>query len=874
LYKKETIVDGQSCLLELLDTAGQGEHAALHAGWVRQEQAYIIVYSTTSRSSLSRAQQFYEEILLRTGEQGTKQIPLVYLVGNKCERVTERDVSTQEGFAVAKSLQSSFLEVSSMNAVNIEKLFHGIVRDLRKREGSEAKKLNSTDILKDATVLSQKRPNLAPASRFESFAKRFRLTKDTTVDPHNLNDNHQKSLNELSVDVRDRKRKTRGRLQNLSAGSTSARKDKSLAVDSVDDHPNIAESTSFEQRCGEQLRNLIGIMGNPVHHQTFKGVCVESCSDADSLHISTDGAPMNLSSSPGDTFATSASSTMSEGNIGFNEASPRVSRSLTNSKHDENVTIIPHYNYPSSQEAPWDFVSRLSQGSGSTIEEVIARDTPAPSNSYARKVFLLTPQSRRQLLPIIQNEVSILKAVRHHHVSQIHSTYSTTQEFVIVMVLADMNLGEYLLYNPRPTCDSPIYAWLGCLATAFAYLHERNIKHQDVKPTNILIRDGQVIVADFGISRNVLTEDTTGSIGPTAKTLMYCAPEVAATIGGARRGRKADMFSLGCIFLEMITTLLWAHGFSVPKLHDQIRVNEGRVYSASPQKLLHEISMMCELSRGETAGPAHGKALQWCLSMLLEDPKSRISAHELRVAIVRYTNGITKASATRLASYVVPSWVGRCCLTDDDEGDENNFVHPHPEVHHEIQVPIEHATDQRPITSQTPRNNTSDNRENTPDWQYTEAKEPFKHGEVNRKYWAKLFCPGTVVVSYESNEPEAYISTSCTLSHNDSLHLTCWSWTFDCEFVKSEVELVISWPSGKETIAITDLLAYPLEYAPAGLEQELRRRGQVFWTCRSRKFVHYDVPLQGMELQKVRPQGYDSRARLLTPTGQFEVHGR
>lgn len=122
--------------------------------------------------------------------------------------------------------------------------------------------------------------------------------------------------------------------------------------------------------------------------------------------------------------------------------------------------------------------------------------------------------------------------------------------------VAEMNLGEYLAYNSRPTGDSPIYSWFDCLATAFDYLHKRKIKHQDVKPANILIRDGQIIVADFGISKDVLNEATTGSIGPHARTLMYCAPEAATVESDSRRGRTADVFSLRCVFLEMITTLL------------------------------------------------------------------------------------------------------------------------------------------------------------------------------------------------------------------------------------------------------------------------------------------------------------------------------
>jgi GTPase KRas protein len=885
LYKKETIVDGVACILELLDTAGQEEYSALREGWIREGQAYILVYSIDSRRSFDEVRHFYDQIVRCTEEQGAGQPPLVYLAGNKSDNVTMREVSTQEGFAFAKTLQCSFFEVSSKRNVNTEELVHGVVRDLRKRKEPAVKKLRSTDILQDAAILSQDRPNFKSASRFASFAKRFRSTKNATIDPHTLDFNRQRNLNELLVKAaRENKIKTITKLLRLgaqlnsdtgvdgsplyvaaasghaklvtilldhgaAANAISHRGFTPLMIAAAEGHiatvetllgrgalPNVdsekhgtpliaatfrchtrvmelllEKGADSNQRSGQydtalhtaatvgnvkvaeillgaganvQLRDhhnctafqvasaaghaglvrLLLLRGalklindtqgkhgsalraangnshfevvkilldagadestmriqpgvptasiepasaqtnnksdietvgkltdtdedrlpetrdgklpnnseNGPQFQSSERLSVDPGSDVDPIHVSNNGANLNSCDSSVDPNTNAASSKTSEENFALNEASSRVSRSPATPRHDMNLTTIPHYDYSGSEEPPWDFVSRLAQGSGSTIEEVKARDTPEPRDNYARKVFLMNPQSRRKLLPIIQNEVSILKSVRHHHVSQIHSTYSTNKEFAIVMALAEMNLGEYLQYNPRPTRDSPVYSWIGCLATAFDYLHERKIKHQDVKPTNILIRDGQVVVADFGISRDVLTEDTTGSIGPSAKTLMYCAPEVAASDDGFRRGRKADMFSLGCIFLEMVTALLWPHGCSVAKLHAQIQVDRGRVYSTSLPKLLHWILMLYALCRGETddnATPNHSIALQWCLAMLLADADSRISAHELRVAIERHQKWSIKAAATH-ASHATPSWIGRCCLSVDDEGED------------------------------------------------------------------------------------------------------------------------------------------------------------------------------------------------------------
>jgi len=57
----------------------------------------------------------------------------IMLVGNKSDRVTEREVSTQEGHALARELECEFVEASAKNYINVEKAFYDVVRQLRKQ---------------------------------------------------------------------------------------------------------------------------------------------------------------------------------------------------------------------------------------------------------------------------------------------------------------------------------------------------------------------------------------------------------------------------------------------------------------------------------------------------------------------------------------------------------------------------------------------------------------------------------------------------------------------------------------------------------------------------------------------------------------------
>ena len=152
-YRKQVVIDSQSCMLEVLDTAGQEEYTALRDQWIRDGEGFVLVYSITSRASFSRLGKFYNQIQ-RVKDSANAGSPTsvgylpspisptmssfsgpapVMLVGNKSDRVTEREVSTQEGSALAKELGCEFVEASAKNNMNVDKAFYDVVRKLRKQ---------------------------------------------------------------------------------------------------------------------------------------------------------------------------------------------------------------------------------------------------------------------------------------------------------------------------------------------------------------------------------------------------------------------------------------------------------------------------------------------------------------------------------------------------------------------------------------------------------------------------------------------------------------------------------------------------------------------------------------------------------------------
>lgn len=131
-YRKQLVVDNKMCFVEVIDTAGQEEYATLRDQWVREGQGFILVYSIASRSTFDRLEIFRAS--MRKVKRGD---PIFMLVGNKCDKAYEREVSREEGAALARQFGCEFIETSAKTAFNVERLFMNLVRALRSTRSIE-----------------------------------------------------------------------------------------------------------------------------------------------------------------------------------------------------------------------------------------------------------------------------------------------------------------------------------------------------------------------------------------------------------------------------------------------------------------------------------------------------------------------------------------------------------------------------------------------------------------------------------------------------------------------------------------------------------------------------------------------------------------
>jgi len=125
---------GETCLLDILDTAGQEEYSVMRDQYYRTGQGFLVMYSIASRQSFDEAIAIRDQ-LLRVKD--STDVPMV-LLGNKVDLKDERCVSTDEAAQVAKDWGVPFFETSAKERINIEESIFELVRNIP-RTGIEYK---------------------------------------------------------------------------------------------------------------------------------------------------------------------------------------------------------------------------------------------------------------------------------------------------------------------------------------------------------------------------------------------------------------------------------------------------------------------------------------------------------------------------------------------------------------------------------------------------------------------------------------------------------------------------------------------------------------------------------------------------------------
>jgi len=148
-------------------------------------------------------------------------------------------------------------------------------------------------------------------------------------------------------------------------------------------------------------------------------------------------------------------------------------------------------------------------------------------------------------------EIEITASLTHPHILPILESGEADGVFFYVMpFVAGESLRERIDRDRQLAVDDAV-SIAEEIAEALESAHKQGIVHRDIKPDNILLKEGRVYVADFGIARAVSAAGGSQltATGVAIGTPAYMSPEQAA---GDAIDHRTDIFALGCVLYEML----------------------------------------------------------------------------------------------------------------------------------------------------------------------------------------------------------------------------------------------------------------------------------------------------------------------------------
>lgn len=294
---------------------------------------------------------------------------------------------------------------------------------------------------------------------------------------------------------------------------------------------------------------------------------------------------------------------------------------------DQRSVVIPTHRVVPPGAFLFKHISDLGGGHDGAVDEVEPADEQHyfPGRVYARKVLTL---GSRQHGAIMTNELVRLESARalsHPHLPIIVMTYEEEVGFHVLRYGILMNpLPKYTLSSFlknatntdrfREQLLKDVKKWIGCLASALSYVHAKDVVHGGINPSALLLKKGEIFFTEFAISNHFKGTHmlTKGDPDPNIGEDIYRAPEVEMQ---QPFGPKADVFSLGCVYIEMMATA------SGPPLGERPPPHSRQL--SQRQALLADLD-----AHGRLPSPFLREFIKCCRSMILYDPDARPSAFQ------------------------------------------------------------------------------------------------------------------------------------------------------------------------------------------------------------------------------------------------------
>jgi mitogen-activated protein kinase kinase kinase len=178
-------------------------------------------------------------------------------------------------------------------------------------------------------------------------------------------------------------------------------------------------------------------------------------------------------------------------------------------------------------------------------------EAPSPGSSSANDA------RKKSMIDALKREISLLRDLQHPNIVQYLGASSSADHLNIFLEYVPGGSVQTMLSSYGALREPLVRNFVRQIVTGLAYLHGREIIHRDIKGANILVDNkGGIKISDFGISKKIEASNLLNGAGnnknrPSLQgSVFWMAPEVVKQTSYTR---KADIWSLGCLVVEMMT---------------------------------------------------------------------------------------------------------------------------------------------------------------------------------------------------------------------------------------------------------------------------------------------------------------------------------
>ncbi|XP_035312177.1 mitogen-activated protein kinase kinase kinase 4 isoform X1 [Cricetulus griseus] len=198
----------------------------------------------------------------------------------------------------------------------------------------------------------------------------------------------------------------------------------------------------------------------------------------------------------------------------------------------------------------WQRGNKIGEGQYGKVYTCISVDT---GELMAMKEIRFQPNDHKTIKETA-DELKIFEGIKHPNLVRYFGVELHREEMYIFMEYCDEGTLEEV--SRLGLQEHVIRLYSKQITVAINVLHDHGIVHRDIKGANIfLTSSGLIKLGDFGCSVKLKnnTQTMPGEVNSTLGTAAYMAPEVITRAKGEGHGRAADIWSLGCVVIEMVT---------------------------------------------------------------------------------------------------------------------------------------------------------------------------------------------------------------------------------------------------------------------------------------------------------------------------------